>query len=112
MDGALVWELVLAATRLPRPAVPLAAGVIAAEGDALLPMPDRAPLLHLLAAFGDVSPTPASMALVDVRRAMDEGQANPQSTAGWQTIRALHLDAHAEQALMFVALVRSIVVRS
>lgn len=103
-DETYVWDLVQAATALPLPAVPLAAGLVAANHAA---MPDeiRSCLLALLGARTDVSPSPAQESLVAAwRMTLDAtvpgsiAQASPH----WQALCALRQDGHAAAALRFM----------
>lgn len=103
-DELYAWDLVHAATSLPLPAVPLTAGLVAAN-HAAMPDDTRACLLALLAARADVSPSPAQESLIAAWR-MSQDAATPGSVAQasphWQALRALHLDGHAWAALNFM----------
>lgn len=103
-DEIYVWDMVHAATALPLPAVPLAAGLVAAP-HAAIPDDTRARLLALLAARADVSPSPAQELLIAAWRmtldaAIDGSIA--QASPHWQALRALRLDGHAAAALDFM----------
>lgn len=112
-DELYVWDLVHAATALPLPAVPLAAGLVAAH-HAAMPDDTRAHLLALLAARADVSPSPAQQALVSAWRMTLDGDTLgivAQASPHWQALRVLRMDGHAAAALHFMLAIAQVETR-
>lgn len=105
-----VWDLVRAATVLPKPAIPFAAGLLSVPPLNGLPVDTRANLLNLLQVSGSIASTPVVEAFLAAFCAGGGRGAGMQSPH-WQTLRVLQQEQHAMAALIFLEAVAAAGVR-
>lgn len=105
-----VWDLVRAATVLPKPAIPFAAGLLTVPPLNGLPVDARANLLNLLQVTGSIEPSPAVEAFLAAFSA-GGGPGAGMRSPHWHMLRLLQQEQHATAALMFLEAVAAAGVR-
>lgn len=101
-DERYVWDLVAAATRLPKPALPFAAHLLGVPPLDQLPVETRTSLYGLLHSRGTVERTPAVEAFLAAHLAALTSDAQVRQSLEWQTVCALRQERNGLAALLFM----------